>query len=254
MGESQLETIRKARGLTLEDISSKTRIGIKYLTAIEEGNFALLPPPVYTKGFIKTYADILGIDRQVIIGDYEKHLLATLPAGASDPVREVKAKGLGDTKRPFNLRLPGLKSGRFLGIVLITGLLGYLIWVASASFTSNEPPVASPPGALAPEAGSAAGSPTKGQILPDQQEPGKAGPAGGLPLVIEARELTWLRITSDGNPPSELLLKAGERIERSAAEYFIIHIGNAGGVTLRFQGKKLGPLGAAGEVVHLRLP
>ena len=70
---------------------------------------------------------------------------------------------------------------------------------------------------------------------------------------MEARELTWLRIKADHNPPYEILLKPGEKIEKSASQ-FMIDIGNAGGITIEFQGKSLGNLGKQGEVVHLSLP
>jgi hypothetical protein len=72
--------------------------------------------------------------------------------------------------------------------------------------------------------------------------------------VIEAGETTWLNIIEDDNPPYEIMLRAGERIEREASERFMIDVGNAGGVDVRFQGKSLGRLGNRGEVVHLVLP
>jgi hypothetical protein len=70
---------------------------------------------------------------------------------------------------------------------------------------------------------------------------------------MEARELTWIRIKADHNPPYEILLKPGEKIEKSASQ-FMIDIGNAGGIAIEFQGKSLGNLGKQGEVVHLTLP
>jgi hypothetical protein len=75
-----------------------------------------------------------------------------------------------------------------------------------------------------------------------------------LNLVIEARELSWLRITEGGNPSYQVLLKPGEKIERTASDFFLLDIGNAAGVNLIFQGNSLGSLGKQGQVVHLRLP
>jgi cytoskeleton protein RodZ len=75
-----------------------------------------------------------------------------------------------------------------------------------------------------------------------------------LHLVIEARELCWVRITEDRAPSSQVLLKQGDRIERTAADFFLLDIGNAGGVNLTFQGNALGSPGKRGQVVHLRLP
>ena len=75
-----------------------------------------------------------------------------------------------------------------------------------------------------------------------------------LHLVIEARELSWIRITEDRNPSYQVLLKPGDRIERMASDFFQLDIGNAAGVNLIFQGKPLGSLGKQGQVIHLRLP
>jgi cytoskeleton protein RodZ len=75
-----------------------------------------------------------------------------------------------------------------------------------------------------------------------------------LHLVIEARESSWLRITEGRTPAYQVLLKPGEKIERTASDFFLLDIGNAGGVNLIFQGKPLGSLGKQGQVIHLRLP
>ncbi|MGZ6248241.1 MAG: DUF4115 domain-containing protein [Syntrophales bacterium] len=70
---------------------------------------------------------------------------------------------------------------------------------------------------------------------------------------MEARDVTWLRVTADNNPPYEILLQPGEKIEREASQFIII-VGNAGGIDIAFQGKSLGNLGKEGEVVHITLP
>jgi threonine synthase len=70
---------------------------------------------------------------------------------------------------------------------------------------------------------------------------------------MEAREMTWLRVTADNNPSYEILLQPGEKIEREASR-FIVVVGNAGGIDITFRGKSLGSLGEQGQVVHLTLP
>jgi hypothetical protein len=72
-------------------------------------------------------------------------------------------------------------------------------------------------------------------------------------IIMAARDLTWLRVTTDNKPPYEVLLQPGEKIERYAS-HLVIDIGNAGGIDITFQGKSLGNLGERGQVVHLKLP
>ena len=54
--------VREAKGLTLEEVASKTRIHPEFLKALEEGNFAKLPDQVFAKGFVRAYARSLGMD------------------------------------------------------------------------------------------------------------------------------------------------------------------------------------------------
>ncbi|MBW2673689.1 MAG: helix-turn-helix domain-containing protein [Deltaproteobacteria bacterium] len=92
--------------------------------------------------------------------------------------------------------------------------------------------------------------------LEEVAEVNTAVPAEEKPyiMVIEASELTWIEIGRDGEPSFEVMLWPGERITEKASERFVLLIGNAGGVNIRFQERSLGPLGEHGEVIRLTLP
>jgi flagellar biosynthesis protein FlhG len=59
---ADLRRIREARGLSLRHIAAVTKIGVRFLEYVEEDRFALLPAPVYLKGFLHEYARLVGID------------------------------------------------------------------------------------------------------------------------------------------------------------------------------------------------
>ncbi|MEA5466891.1 helix-turn-helix domain-containing protein [Leptothoe sp. PORK10 BA2] len=61
-----LKTIRTHQGLSLKQISQRTRIQPNQLRAIESGNWAMLPEAIYVKGFLKQYAQTLGLDGAAI--------------------------------------------------------------------------------------------------------------------------------------------------------------------------------------------
>ena len=67
-----LQSARLQRKLTLEDIANKTFIKRHYLEALESGDFQLLPAPVYTSGYIRQYARILGIEESSLIQKYQQ--------------------------------------------------------------------------------------------------------------------------------------------------------------------------------------
>ena len=66
----------KKSGLTLKEMFASTRISVANLEAIENGNFHLLPVPIYTRNFIKTYAKALGMDPGPSLQQYENYLQA----------------------------------------------------------------------------------------------------------------------------------------------------------------------------------
>ena len=72
-----------------------------------------------------------------------------------------------------------------------------------------------------------------------------------LSLEITATEECWISIDHDGTLAVRKLLEPGEVQSINAAERFVIRLGNAGGVTLKINGKPAKPLGKAGEVIDL---
>ena len=67
---SSLREARLRRGLELSQIERDTRIRSKYLGALEEDRFDVLPGQAYAKGFLRTYADYLGLDAQQFVDEY----------------------------------------------------------------------------------------------------------------------------------------------------------------------------------------
>ncbi len=66
-----LRAERLARGISLQQISADTRISMSMLQAIEEGDTAQLPAPVFTKGFLRAYAKQIGLDPDAVIAEYQ---------------------------------------------------------------------------------------------------------------------------------------------------------------------------------------
>ncbi|MGC4095815.1 MAG: DUF4115 domain-containing protein [Nitrospira sp.] len=56
--------VRETKGLTVDEVASKTRIRTDFVKALEDGNFAKLPDQVFAKGFVRSYARSLGLDEE----------------------------------------------------------------------------------------------------------------------------------------------------------------------------------------------
>ncbi|HRZ40946.1 MAG TPA: helix-turn-helix domain-containing protein, partial [Candidatus Omnitrophota bacterium] len=84
---ADLKQARESSGLTLNELHERTRISARYLEAIENGDFHVLPVPTYSKNFIRTYADAIGIDSGPVLQRYENYL-KNLHAPAADEEAE----------------------------------------------------------------------------------------------------------------------------------------------------------------------
>lgn len=123
---SSLREARMRRGLELSQVERDTRIRPRYLMALEEEQFDVLPGPAYTRGFLRTYADYLGLDAQRFIDEYNSRFApeADEPAGAV-PVR---------IQRPRRVT-------RWLIVVPVALILALIGWQA----TRSSPHHAAPP-------------------------------------------------------------------------------------------------------------
>jgi cytoskeleton protein RodZ len=278
-GILDLKALRECRGLTLDDLSQATKISLKNLEALEGGNFHALPPPVYTRSYFRAYAKMLGLEEAPFCDRYEKYLST---AGGIHPGTVDNPPGQKICFPPRSLFQ--IAGGAALGVLT-------LLTFAYFNFRSTAPTINTGPSAPAPLT---AATPVKKDPLPPQSaskepptvvaaeedpppppdqalpktippapparqaadsQPDTGGKAPKKPavLIITAREKTWLRLKEDGAAASQLMMHPGERITRAGARY-TLDIGNAGGVSLEFQGKTMKELGKSGQVVHVQLP
>ena len=78
---------REAAGLPLEKIAAETRISTRFLTAIENEAFQLLPGGIFNRGFIKAYAEYLGLDANQAVADYDR--MSSMAQEPVDVLRET---------------------------------------------------------------------------------------------------------------------------------------------------------------------
>jgi len=122
---SILSERRKLLGISLEELSLKTGVQTKYLRRMEEGNWNMLPSAVYTRGFLKKYARIVGLNVDDIIERYEQEV---------DQVREIATGEDKKNKRSSvsNFLPRGGISPKIVKIslvlIVLVFILGYIGW------------------------------------------------------------------------------------------------------------------------------
>lgn len=85
LGE-KLKKIRSDRRISLNDVSKNTKIQVKYLEYLENGEYGKLPPDVYVKGFIRSYAGYLGLNENALFRLYERE------KGIEKNIKKIKDK------------------------------------------------------------------------------------------------------------------------------------------------------------------
>lgn len=124
------DTLREARmrqKIDITEVEAKTKIRAKYLRALENEEFDMLPGPTYVRSFLRTYAAFLGLDAQLLVEEYrvrhesaEEPEVQPLTAPPSPPGRE-RRYGRGP---PPPGAMIGLAAGALLIFLLILGLTG----------------------------------------------------------------------------------------------------------------------------------
>lgn len=226
------EVLKKRReelGLDLREISQTLKIKYAYLKALEEDDLKGLPAEVYVKGYINEYAKVLNLDPEPLLNAYHN---LTLPPSV-ETTEHIEHK-------------PVLKKGINFIYILVPLVMILAVVYISKQFNRGTQPTPPPIPQIE----------TKQEQPPVEVKPEKTTPpeSARQTLEIRAHDSTWLQVTADGTQPHELLMQPGDAGKWVAERSFSLKIGNAGGISVLFNGKDIGKLGEKGQVVRMVLP
>jgi cytoskeleton protein RodZ len=176
---NSLREARLRQGLDLAEIEQATKIRSRYLRALEEEQFELLPAQTYVKGFLKSYADQLGLDGDLYVEEFNSRY-----ATEEEPAHPTRGGG-GSWPGPVRFQ-----SSAVLISLTAIGLAAALVVVAWRFGAADEPEDI--PG-LPPAAEQSTKQTTKAQRQQRSARP--AAPARRIRLVaVAARGNCWLEI------------------------------------------------------------
>ena len=113
---NSLREARVRQGLDYPQVELATKIRAKYIRALEDEQFAVLPAQPYVKGFMRTYADFLGLDGQLYVDEYNSRFVVDGPEEA--PLRRVSPRVRRERGVERKVVLLAL-----VGIAVLTGLV-----------------------------------------------------------------------------------------------------------------------------------
>ncbi len=243
----RLKRERELRGISLKQISEETRIGVRFLEALEENKLDVIPGEFYRRSYLRAYARYLGLDEDRALNAYDY---------------SVKEKRTTNEEESSGERasLPGwLKWVAVAIVILVPAVLLLRAMPAPKERGAIPPSVAAP---TVPQSQSSS-DPAEAQQAPNPfptassaSPPGVAGvePTAGAPddgslrLDVNVEESCWLEIEADGVVVVSGLKEAGFRDEVSARHELRLWLGNAGGVKLSVNDRPVRPLGRPGQV------
>lgn len=256
------ETLRQARlrsGVDLNLLAAKTKINPRYLQAIEQGEFDKLPGGVFARMFIKQYADAVGLDGTSFAEEFQRQ---TPSFGYTSP----DVQRIAQTRVNFHPTVPGLTAGGDrVRTERMTSMLSSLIWVLAAILVcagayyglahlpSRSPEVAAQAPAKAKPAVPAPQPSSSPATTPPAAAPTTAPapvptPTEPIQIALNATDEVWVTAIADGKTVISEVLKPGTSKVVSATNGARLRLGNAGGVDITFNGKKLEPFGPKGQV------
>ena len=247
----ELRTLRESKNITLSDISQKTRISIKYLQAIDQGAFDILPQ-TYVRAFIKAYADAIGIDPSQILKKYDIH---------STPEHKEETASIRDEGkffyRPEAADDELKKDHRSRSVIVVVGLMiaASLVSVFLFNYFNEVVPANTVKETAFQEVLKEQSQQYPIIAKPDTIDSTKVAPAiipkiDSLVLRIIATDSVWITIIRDSLPPRSGYMLKGRYRTYVAKKEFLISLSDAGSVRLLLNGKELAPLNNTGKRVR----
>lgn len=280
-----LRQVRQEQGLSIDMLANQIFIRPALLQALEAGQDAALPEPVFIQGFIRRYAEALGLDGQTISKEFRVTPVNVVPtpelveqAHANGAVKQPEPRlqpqpelpsntGFAENAAPVSIErssqrspLPLLLSLGAAAVVLGLGLWG-LFGRSSVTSQANNSNLGDEPAIDAPA--STADTPTLDADSvdgDDAAEPLEAlddSPSEPLeaPVVVSANlsDRAWLSVVADGKNVYEGIADSGFEETWTAQTSLVFRTGNAGGVELSVNGDRGVVLGNSGVVRTLTL-
>ena len=191
----RLRQAREAKGIGLDDLASQTRIPIRHLQHIEREEWDALPAITYCVGFVRSYANAVGLDG------------AEMGRELRDRLGGVRTRApAAEYYQPADpLRVPPRSLALMAALFAAVLVVGYLIWRATLDEPEEPAATVAVPEAQAPQ-------------QPQQQagpQPMQPQSVAGQPVTLVATEEVWLRIDDGAGGPAVFqgTLTAGQRFQ-----------------------------------------
>jgi transcriptional regulator with XRE-family HTH domain len=232
-----LRAERERAGLTLEEISARTKIKVAFLQALERGDFEQLPGNFFARAFLRTYARELHLPADEIIAAYETRCVGVTPEART---QVVAAPPKLRRRVDWSLSVPSPQSA-WPTLALAIAVLAVLYAIGRRPVDVPSTTVAVGTSGIAEP--SVAPSPAAVATVRRQN----------LTLEIRASRVMWVAGMADGKRVIYRLVEPGEVVRVEAHQDLWFRVGDAGAFVYSINGSPGKALGASGEVREFRI-
>jgi cytoskeleton protein RodZ len=237
----RLKRERELREVSLEEITTATRIGPHFLEALENEDWSKLPGGIFNRGFVRSIARYLGLDEEAFLAEYDVAFKEQTPARPEPPENRIPSP-----PRWVPIAL-GVALLLLLTALVIGGIYGLRYLAARRTRKAAMAPTAT---ALPYSESQISGSSTS----PPSSAPGAQSlSAPALDLLVSPSAPTHLRIVADGNLLFDTIIHPGENRHFAASNEFEVTVADSGAVLLELNGQAMPPLGLPGSSGTIRL-
>ena len=251
----ELKEARELKKITLHQIANKIKIDIKFLQAIEEAKFDILPE-LYIRAFIKEYAHTVDLDPEEVIKKFDSaHLGKTEEKIFHEVTKEIKEKPATkelDTTEGKSADEQTKQSAKKLNFNYNIGLaVTFLVLILVYFLLIKE----SSPEIITEESNNESLEEDKPAYEIDTPKVAMnyVPVSDSLQLRINTLNRVWIKVLSDKNIRYEGMVNANSRLIYNAFKEFRVVVGNAGSVNLALNGKPINEetVGKTGEIRNL---
>jgi cytoskeletal protein RodZ len=243
---AELRNARKARELSIEEISRVTKISPSVLRAIEHDDFDRVPGGLFTRGFLRSYAREIGLDPEEIVQEYRAQF--EIP---EMPVSEGRTEATAATDElhvgPYVDDEPaGSRHSQIIqvGIILIVLLVYFASWQHSQPSANTD---------LQPATTIGVSTPAEVPVAMAGSIDSADRPRSELKVEIHPQGECWVQATADGERVVARLMMAGEQQTIDAREDLTLRVGDPGAFAFSINGTPGRSLGRAGAAVTVQI-
>jgi transcriptional regulator with XRE-family HTH domain len=248
---ARLREARELKGFTLHEIASATKISISVLEALEQNDISRLPGGIFSRSFIRSYANAVGLDPEKAVCEFLDEISSEINESSTSRSStttghltltfEKEEDFVSQRRMTKNLKTLLLVSVPLAGLIIYYGS-GKQLDTVQSPLIFQQLRESTPSTSMSETAGVSVNS----NPLEDDE-------TDLLFIDLHPVAACWVSLMVDGNLAFSRLMQPGDREVLQAREEIVLHVGDAGAFAFSLNQQRGKPLGNSGQVITVRI-